>query len=128
MITPYTFEIEIQLLNDPITSFSRKLVYPCIYINTMGKSVDITWHMQHITPTNVVYDVTSHVQVANNSVLVNTLNEERITIEQYNTMEEKPPCMGEYDYLLYVNKNQPFDIMDMVESFGNVFAERNGWI
>jgi hypothetical protein len=128
MIQNFDSTVDIELMIDPVTMFSRRLTKPCIFIDTINCSIDITWHMEHTTPTGVVYFTTSHRQIADNKVIVNLATQERITEEQYQAIEDKPLCMGEYDYWHYANKNSPFPVMEQIELFGTVFAQRNGWL
>jgi hypothetical protein len=128
MIQRFNSVVDIELMVDPVTTFSRKLTKPCIFIDTINLSIVITWHMEHTTPTGVVYFTTSHRQVADNTVIVNLATQERITLEQYEELPVKPSCMGEYDYWHYANKNSPFPVMEQIELFGTVFAQRNGWL
>jgi hypothetical protein len=134
MIQTYTAPILIPLLPDPVTTFTRGLVNPCIFIDTINKRIEVTWHMHHTTPTGVLYFTTTHRQVADNTTLVNLTTQERISIEQYEALSIEAPAsiqddfMGEYDYWHLANKSSPFPIMDQVEAFGEVFAQRNGWL
>lgn len=128
MIQQFDNEVVIDLLVDPVTNFSRKLIKPCLFVDTFNKRIEVTWHMQHFTPTGVLYLTTSHNQVADNSILVVLQSQEHITEDQYNQMDPAPACMGEYDFWHYANKNSPFPVMDQVEAFGVIFAQRNGWL
>jgi hypothetical protein len=128
MIQTFENEKEIILNIDFDTNFSRKLVSPCLFVDTANKRIEVTWHMQHITPTGILYVTTTHKQVADNDVLVNLATQERMSIDEYQAMDPPPHVMGEYDFWHYANKNSPFPVMDQVEAFGNVFAKRNGWL
>jgi len=128
MIQTYSSPIIIELTADTVTTFTRRLVDPTIFIDTKNKKIEVIWHMEHITPTGVVYFTSAHRQIADNDVLVNLTTQEHLTIEQYNAMDPQPDVMGEYDFWQLANKNSPFPVMDQVELYGTVFAQRNGWL
>lgn len=128
MINIFELSIAIQLNPDPVTAFTRRLVSPCIFIDTINRKIDITWHMEHITPTGVVYNTTAHRQLADNNTLVNIATQEHLTPEQYEAMENKPAVMGEFDFWCMANSQSPFPVLAQVEAYGQVFAQRNGWV
>ena len=124
----FTDTIEIPLTNDPVTQFTRKMGKPIINIDTINKSISIIWHIEYFTPTGVLFFTTPHRQVADNDTLVVMATGNHITMEAYNAAEVKPNVMGEYDFWCFANRNSPFDVLEQVEQYGVIFAERSGWL
>jgi hypothetical protein len=129
MILTHNDQIEIELQPDPVTLFSRKLIDPDIRISTRHKIIEITWHMEHRTPTGSLHYTTAHQQIADNELFVVLETQAFMTLQDYEAAPEpKPVVMGEYYYWQQANKNSPFPVMEQVAQLGVLFAQKKGWL
>lgn len=127
MIQTFDFPIIIPLLPDPRNGLQRRMVDPDISISTKAKKITITWHIE---TTDLLGNVTTttDVQYADNTTLVNLVNQQLLTMEEYEAMDPKPPVMGEFDFWKYANTNSPFPVMQQIADHGTLFAIRRGYL